>query len=446
MDAFPKNVPILSISAFTEQVKSLLEVQIGDCWVKGEISNLRRQASGHCYFSLKDPFSQVSAVIFRRWAEELDIELENGMQVIAYGRVSVYEPRGQYQLILHVILEEGRGRLQMEFERLKKRLREEGLFDKALKKPIPLLPRTIAFITSPTGAALQDFISILRRREWKGRLIILPSKVQGNEAAGELVDRMKMAVQLGGIDLLVIGRGGGSLEDLWPFNEEVVARAIVACPLPIISAVGHEIDFTLSDFVADLRAETPSASAELVSSGAILLRERFQNTKRALEETIFFKMESIRNRFLLYESKLQQLSPVRLLENFSLRLDDCQNRFNMIFHEKLSQKWRKVHDIEIKLDSSSLSNALQLASLRLKHLRQNYYSVAQKTLLDKTNKLAALAKRFENVAPEKILKRGFVIVRDAERNVVDNSKKLKPGVRVYNQFHNEEVPMIVDDS
>lgn len=444
MDAFPKSVSVLSISAFTEQVKSLLEQQIGDCWVKGEISNLRRQVNGHCYFSLKDSFSQVSAVIFRRWAEDLDIELEDGMQVIAYGRASVYEPRGQYQLILHVILEEGRGRLQMEFERLKKLLRDEGLFDASRKQPIPRLPETIAFITSPTGAVLQDFISILRRREWKGRLIVFPSKVQGREATEELVDRIAGAAQLGCIDLLVIGRGGGSLEDLWPFNEEAVARAIAACPLPVISAVGHEVDFTLSDFVADLRAETPSAAAELVSAGAIQLREQFESMKHALEEAVLLRMERIRNRFSLCESKLKQLSPVHLIEGFSLRLDDYHNRFNAALREQLGQKRDKLNYCEAKFDHQKLLNVFQLASMRFKYLQENYYSVAQKKLSDLSNKLDVLTKRLSNTAPERMLKRGFVIVKDIDGNIISSGKDLKVGNCVYSQFHDVEIKLRVD--
>ena len=233
-----------SVSEFTRRVKTLLEEGIRPGWVRGEVSNLRAQASGHVYFSLKDAGAQLSAVLFRGDAARQTVKLRDGQQVVAYGEVSVYEARGQYQLIVRAVIEDGVGRLQQEFERLKQRLAAEGLFAPEKKRPIPAMPATVGFVTSPTGAAVQDFIRILSRRGWRGRLVVLPAKVQGEGAAAEMAAMLGLAQALGIFDLLVIGRGGGSLEDLWAFNEEVLVRAVAGCTVPVISAVGHEIDFT----------------------------------------------------------------------------------------------------------------------------------------------------------------------------------------------------------
>ena len=253
---------IESVSEFTRRVKTLLERGIAPAWVRGEVSNLRAQASGHLYFSLKDAGAQLSAVLFRGDAARQKVPVRDGLQVIVFGELNVYEVRGQYQLIVRSVVEDGVGRLQREFEALKKRLAGEGLFAPERKRPIPSLPATVGFITSPTGAAVKDFLRILTRRGWRGRVVILPAKVQGAEAAPEMIGMLELAAALGIFDLLVIGRGGGSIEDLWAFNEEALVRAVAACPVPVISAVGHEIDFTLCDFAADVRAETPSAAAD----------------------------------------------------------------------------------------------------------------------------------------------------------------------------------------
>ena len=239
---------IASVSEFTKKVKYLLETEIGGAWIRGEVSNLRRQSSGHVYFSLKDEGSQVTSVMFRNDAYKQSVDLEDGMQVIVFGQVSVYEPRGNYQLIVRLVVMDGLGRLQQVFEKLKARLQEEGLFDEESKKKIPSFPRAVGIITSPTGAAVQDFIRILKRREWVGHVIVLPVKVQGEGSASEIASMIDFAQKLSGLELLVVGRGGGSLEDLWAFNEETVVRAIHRSAIPIISAVGHEIDFTLSEY------------------------------------------------------------------------------------------------------------------------------------------------------------------------------------------------------
>ena len=281
----PETRPI-SVTEFTRRVKNLLEGSMGACWVKGEVSNLRIQPSGHVYFSLKDAGAQLSAVMFRMQAARQTVKLRDGLQVVALGDVGVYEARGQYQLVVRTLVDDGVGALQREYEALKRRLSEEGLFDAARKKPLPQMPGTVGFVTSPTGAAVQDFLRILIRRGWRGRVVVLPAKVQGEGAAAEMVAMLGLAGTLGIFDLIVIGRGGGSIEDLWAFNEEILVRAVAACPVPTISAVGHEIDFTLCDFAADLRAETPSAAAELVSSEFVRFAERTESAGEAISSAV----------------------------------------------------------------------------------------------------------------------------------------------------------------
>ncbi|MGE9295989.1 MAG: exodeoxyribonuclease VII large subunit, partial [Puniceicoccales bacterium] len=276
----------ITVGEFTRRVKTLLETHLKPCWIRGEVSNLRRQASGHVYFTLKDDKSQLSCVLFRGDAARQTVNLRDGLAVMVFGEVSVYEPRGTHQLICRMVQEEGMGRLQERFEKLKAKLDAEGLFAPERKRPIPAWPGTVAVITSPSGAAIKDFVSVLQRRDWRGRLLLVPAKVQGEGAALEIVDALKQVLTHGQAELIVVMRGGGSLEDLWCFNEEIVARAVAGSPVPVISAVGHEIDFTLSDFAADKRAETPTAAAELISSLLLELRERERSARETFHREV----------------------------------------------------------------------------------------------------------------------------------------------------------------
>jgi exodeoxyribonuclease VII large subunit len=254
---------ILSVTQLTSRIKSLLEETFPDVWVEGELSNLSVPQSGHAYFTLKDEHSQIRAVLFRSSQRSIKFTLQHGMQVICRGRVSVYEPRGEYQLILEYIEPKGMGALQLAFEQLKARLEKEGLFDLEHKKPLPLLPRRIGIVTSPTGAAIRDMLRVIKRRHPKIQILIYPVPVQGVEAAPAIVEAIQYFNGERNVDVMIVGRGGGSLEDLWAFNEEAVVRAIYASRVPVISAIGHETDYTIADFVADLRAPTPSAAAEM---------------------------------------------------------------------------------------------------------------------------------------------------------------------------------------
>jgi exodeoxyribonuclease VII large subunit len=383
---------VQSVTEFTRSVKELLETNLRAGWVRGEVSNLRPQSSGHVYFSLKDAGAQVSAVMFRGDAARQTVKLRDGLQVVVYGAVSVYEARGQYQLVVRAVLEDGVGRLQQEFEALKRRLAEEGLFDAAQKKPLPTVPATIGFITSPTGAAVQDFIRILTRRGWRGRLVVLPAKVQGEGAALEMAGMLRTAEALGIFDLLVIGRGGGSLEDLWAFNEEPLVRAVASCSIPIISAVGHEIDVTLCDFAADVRAETPSGAAELISSHFVDAVERARAAGQSMRAALAHRVEAAGERLDHARSRLRLLSPGAQVERGFLRLDDLAGRLSLALRQAMQSKRQQLAVPAARLERSSPEFRVQRESQRL----------------------LALWKRLQAASPASVLNRGFAIVRDEQ--------------------------------
>lgn len=315
---------ILTISQLTLQIKNLLEGALRDVWVEGEISNLSIPQSGHAYFTLKDDHAQVRAVLFRSSQRFLKFTLQHGMQALCRGRVSVYEPRGEYQLILDYIEPKGVGALQLAFEQLKARLAQEGLFDLERKKPLPLLPRRIGIVTSPTGAAIRDMLRVIRRRHPKMHILVYPVPVQGPDAAPAIVEAIHYFNQEMKVDVMIIGRGGGSLEDLWAFNEEQVARAIHASVIPVISAVGHETDYTISDFTADLRAPTPSAAAEVVVES----EHRFRDSIGSLESRLINRMEQrIETARASLREKIRLLGdPRRRVERIAQRVDELVHR------------------------------------------------------------------------------------------------------------------------
>lgn len=413
---------VRSVTEFTRAVKDLLEDGLPAGWVRGEISNLRAQASGHVYFSLKDAGAQLSCVLFRGDAARQTLELRDGAQVMAFGAISVYEARGQYQLIVRALVDHGAGRLQQELEQLKQRLAAEGLFEPARKRPIPPVPATVGFVTSPTGAAVRDFIGILRRRGWKGRLIVLPAKVQGAGAAAEMIGMLRLAQDAGIFDLLVIGRGGGSIEDLWAFNEEPLVRAVAACTVPVISAVGHEIDFTLCDFAADARAETPSGAAELISSNHVAWMGRAAQAAAGLRETMDGAMERASGSLDHARSRLRLLSPAAVVEQNHLRIDDLANRMASALRDGVNRR----------------RGALAMAATRLAH------ASPEKRVQQESHRLLALWKRLESASPQSVLKRGYAIVRDATGRPVARAKGLEAAQVLVNEFHDGRVRVRVE--
>ena len=315
---------ILTVTQLTNRIKDLIEGAFPDIWVEGEISNLSIPQSGHAYFTLKDEHAQVRAVLFRSAQRFLKFTLQHGIQVICRGRASVYEPRGEYQLILDYIEPKGVGALQLAFEQLKAKLEKEGLFDFNRKKPLPVLPRRIGIITSPTGAAIRDMLRVIKRRHPKMHILIYPVPVQGAEAAPAIVEALRYFNREQNADVLIVGRGGGSLEDLWAFNEEAVVRAVHASRIPVISAVGHETDYTICDFAADLRAPTPSAAAEMVVES----EESFQQSIRSLEVRLLRSMQQTLqlSRASLRENMRILGDPRRTLELHAQRIDELAGR------------------------------------------------------------------------------------------------------------------------
>lgn len=411
-----------SVSEFTRRVKQLLEGGMRPGWVRGEVSNLRAQASGHVYFSLKDAGAQLSAVLFRGDALRQTVRLRDGVQVVVYGEMSVYEQRGQYQLIVRAVVEDGVGRLQREFEALKARLAAEGLFAAERKRPLPPMPQCVGFVTSPTGAAVQDFLRILARRGWRGRVVVLPAKVQGAGAAAEMVEMLRAAEALGIFDLLVIGRGGGSLEDLWAFNEEPLVRAVAACGVPVIAAVGHEIDFTLCDFAADVRAETPSAAAELITSHFVRATERVAQAGESMDALVDSGLRDAEVRLDHARSRLRLLTPAAQIEQGFLRLDDLTNRLAAALRASAQQRRQRLGEVRAAFERVSPQRRVETESQRL----------------------LGLWKRLQAASPKSVLNRGFAIVRDEAGNPVMRRAGLQPGQAVTAEFADGAARLTVD--
>ena len=401
MNSTTDNRRAWTVSGLTAEIKALLEDGFPSVTVRGEISNLRRQPSGHMYFSLKDDKASLSGVCFRGDAARLSVRLRDGLQIVGQGRLAVYEPRGVYQVIFRRIEEDGIGRLQQAFLELKQRLEAEGLFAEERKQPLPRLAKTVGFVTSPSGAALRDFLSILERREWNGRVIVIPARVQGTEAAPEIVAGIEAANRHQLCDLLVVGRGGGSLEDLWPFNEERVARAVAASEIPVISAVGHQTDVTLSDFAADFRAETPSAAAEWIAADWHQFSDRWENLHRRLRDGTAAALERKRHRFALLQSRLRAQHPRNRLDQGRLRLDDLQGRF-----------------------AQALLTRLRESRTRLNHLHERFRSLRpERQLAEHRRHLEQIRLRLHNSSHQATLQRGYALVRpvDEDRAILDSA-------------------------
>ena len=317
---------VFTVSEITRLIKSHLEASFPQVWIEGEISSFTRAFSGHLYFTLKDESCQIQAVMWRSLAERIPFELKNGLQVIGKGRINVYEQRGQYQLQVEEVEPKGKGALQLAFEQLKEKLNKEGLFAPEIKKKLPLLPEKVGIVTSPRGAALVDILHTLERRFARLHVLIYPVKVQGEGAAEEIVEGIEYFGSRSDVDVIIVGRGGGSMEDLWAFNEEIVARAIFVCPVPVISAVGHEIDFTIADFVADIRASTPTAAAEMVIDKEQAFIEKIENLEKRLSHHIMYMTQELKNKTLgLLHHQAFHNFKARLL-NLAQVVDDLDTR------------------------------------------------------------------------------------------------------------------------
>ncbi len=388
----------LSVSALTQLIKQSLETTFPRVWVQGEISNAKLHTSGHFYFTLKDEGAQISAVMWRSKLTLLSFQPEDGMKILAFGSITVYPPRGNYQIDVVKLQPLGVGELQLAFEQLKRRLSEEGLFDPEHKKPLPEFPASIGVITSETGAALHDIWTVLQQRFPSVEVILYPVRVQGHGAAEEIAHAIREMNRFGQVDVIIVGRGGGSLEDLWAFNEEIVARAIYNSTIPIISAVGHEIDFSIADFVADLRAPTPSAAAAMVVRDRRELLEILGNISYTMRQSLAIRVQQARDQIRSLLASYSFNRPRDLLNQYAQRVDEIDRTLGM-----------------------SLRHRLQIATQRHRSLHQ----------------------RLEILKPANALRRGYAIVR---RNgaIVTRATELKRGDEATLQFHDGSVPARIE--
>ncbi len=425
---------ILDISQLTRQIKTLLEQSVGNVWVQGEISNWTVAASGHAYFTLKDQNSQISAVMFRGSLSKVRCKIESGMEVIAHGRVTVYERRGNYQIILDEIQPRGMGALQLAFEQLKKKLEAEGLFDPVHKKPLPMLPRKIGIVTSPTGAAIRDILHVIQRRFANVQVLLYPCRVQGTEAPREIVRGIR-TLDRWGVDVMIIGRGGGSLEDLWSFNEEIVVRAVHAAKTPIISAVGHEIDFALSDFAADLRAPTPSAAAELVVREQEALQEQVRLYKQRLERALQQRHTIYRQRLKGVENRFFFRRPEEILRQPRQTCDELGMQLRRLMQEQLTARRQRLKQAARALGLLSPTNQVAQSRERAVTLHNALLRCGVTLPELKRRELRPLAAQLQALSPLAILGRGYSLTwKLPERTLVRDATTLHAQEDVELQF------------
>ncbi len=421
---------IFSVSELTSRLRNLLEKEFPDVWVAGEVSNFRAASSGHFYFTLRDEGAQLRAVCFRNHARYLKFKPQDGIAVIARGHLSVYEARGEYQLYVEYLEPAGLGALQLAFDQLKAKLAAEGLFDAARKKPLPMLPRAVGIVTSPTGAVIRDMLRILRRRYRNMNVVLYPAKVQGEGAAGEIVEGIEYFNRHPIADVLIVARGGGSLEDLWAFNEEVVARAIAASEIPVISAVGHETDFTIADFVADLRAPTPSAAAELVVRRKQDFLEDLRSRAQRLFQILRLTLSEARERLTaLRLHRVFQTLATRLAER-AQRVDECMVELSRLIRERLNdsrQEWLRASAGVVRYDFRRL---LELKRAGLEGRALKLRTGFAQFLVERKNRLNHLESLLQERSPLVILSRGYSITRDAAGEIVRDAAQVAIGSEI----------------
>ena len=435
-----ENIDAFTVTELTQHIKNVLENTIQPVWIEGELSNFKHHSSGHMYFSLKDEKSSINCVFFRQFNNYLRFTPENGMKVLCYGKVTVYEKRGQYQILVNQLKPLGTGELEIAFQQLKQKLQAEGLFDKDNKKDIPKYPENIGLITSSTGAAIQDIRNVISRR-FPVKILLVSTRVQGEKAADEIVAAIQKFNQLNNVDVLILGRGGGSLEDLWSFNEEKVARAIFNSKLPVISAVGHEVDFTISDFVADLRAPTPSAAAELVVPDRDSIKEKINNIKSNIDSIILNKIKNYRNSVLILSSALKQNHPRYKLQQFSQQLDEL----NYLLFTHMTQ----VKDARIRVESlksrfvNSYEGMYKNENLNIKELFNRLNNSVIFLFKDRLRNYDSLNNKLKELDPHKILARGYAIVKKGT-TIITSIEKLNKGDKLKIKFADGRIICLVE--
>ena len=425
---------IWPVRELVSQVRELVEREYGDVWVEGEISNFRPAPSGHVYFTLKDADAQLPVVLFRRQAMLLRFRAEDGLHVLVRGRVSVYEQRGQMQLVAETMEPVGAGSLQLAFEQLKERLKAEGLFDAQRKRPLPPFPRTVGIITSPTGAVVRDFLNIVARRHSGLSVLLCPVSVQGDSAPAEIEAALAELNASGLVDAIVLARGGGSLEDLAAFNSERVARAIASSRLPVVSAVGHETDFTIADFVADLRAPTPSAAAELITEAQHKIAEHLATQAHRLDRAARFQLLQARQRLTRLPVSRAESRMAGLLRRLEQRLDDLTFRLEAAANGLLRQRQRQVAELAAAVLRHDPRQSLAQARQRLQAFRTRLDRSLERRLHASAAHLSALDARLNSLSPLAVLDRGYALVLDAQGLVVRSMSQVAPGDQVFTRL------------
>lgn len=423
-----------SVAEITGRIRESLEGDFSGVWIEGEISNHRLPGSGHHYFTLKDPFAQLACVFFKGAAGRSPVRLADGMQVQVYGSISVYEARGQYQLIAQLVQPKGFGDLQAQFEALKNKLGAEGLFAPEKKKRIPSFPETLGIVTSPTGAAIRDIINVLRRRAPWVKVMVYPVRVQGEGAASEIAAAVRAFDEARVIprpDLLIVSRGGGSIEDLWAFNEEVVARAIAECSIPVMTGVGHEIDFTIADFVADRREPTPSAAAENAVPDGITLRRHLARLSGSLDSHTSHAFELLVRHCRSLKRELEAREPGRRFQGWIQSLDYLSERMDSALNGRITRSRADLANVGNRLAGLQPDRELSRLSETVGRLLQSVEQSIKRAVSLKEQRLGGLSSLLQSLSPESVLKRGFSLVTNDEGKVVTSSGQVKGGERLH---------------
>ena len=434
---------IFTVTRLNSAVRMILEQDLGLVWLTGELSNLAMPSSGHWYFSLKDISAQVRCAMFKGNNRRVPFRPQDGMQVLVQARVSLYEPRGDYQLIIESMQPAGDGMLALRFEELKRRLGAEGLFDEGRKRLLPREPRAVGLVTSATGAALHDMLTVLGRRAPDLPVFIYPTQVQGSAAISQIVAAITLANRRAEVDVLIVGRGGGSLEDLWCFNEEAVARAIHGSAIPVVSAVGHEVDVTISDFAADLRAPTPSAAAELVTPDQGELRQRLQTLWGRLQRANQRQLTALAHRFALLQRSLHHQHPERRLQQQQQRLDECQERLRLGMQRRLTQTRHHQERLRDRLQQSSPRLHVREAKQRLQQLQQALMLNWQQLWEQRQHRQLLLATRLNAISPLSTLARGYSITQDEQGKLIRSVEDVVPGQRVKTRLLDGDISLEV---
>ena len=433
----------ISVSELNKQARSLLERSFLMISVEGELSNFVRPSSGHWYFTLKDSKAQVRCAMFKNRSHFLKYQPKNGDRVLVRAKVSLYEGRGDYQLICDYMEESGSGKLQQAYDELKARLHHEGLFDSQYKQPLPDHPSHIGIITSPTGAAVHDALTVLERRFPGLPVTLYPTAVQGEDAPAQIVRAIELANRHRACDVLIVGRGGGSLEDLWAFNEEPVARAVFNSEIPVISAVGHEVDVVITDFVADVRAPTPSAAAEMVSPDQRNLKMRLDQSRQRLSLQLQRQLRTKHERLHALRARLRH--PGDQLRQQSQRLDDLEQRMQRAIHQRLHQHRTRLNQLQQRLNNQQPNQQISRYRQQVRQSYQHLQQLMQTRLLQARMELKGQAGRLHAVSPLATLDRGYAIVHDEHGKVIHDSQQVQAGDRIETRLQHGRLQCTVDD-